>query len=72
MIFHRNKKYTIKKKRAMNGLHEVDVENKDFIAKVICGAGFVFLAFATAVQAIKGEQALLKITMRTSKWTING
>ena len=64
--------YKKEKKRAMNGLHEVDVENKDFIAKVICGVWFGFLAFATSVQAIKGNPVPSKITMGTHKWTING
>lgn len=64
--------YKKEKKRAMNGLHEVDVENKDFIAKVICGVGFGFLAFASAVHAIKGNSVPSRITMGTRKWTING
>lgn len=56
-ISKKNKRYYKKeKKRAMDGLHKVDVENKEFITKVICGVGFTFLSFATAVAAIKKHQ----------------
>ena len=48
--------YKKEKKRAMNNLHELDLENKDFITKIICGVGLSFLAVTTVIQTIKFNQ----------------
>lgn len=48
--------YRKERNRALEQLHIVDIENKDFIVKVICGVGFACLAFSKILDILKNEE----------------
>ena len=48
------------KEQGFNELHCLDVENKEFIVKVICGVGFACLAIAKAASVIQGNHKMIE------------
>ena len=60
--------YKKERNRALEQLHIADVENKDFIVKVICGVGFACLAFTKAVTTLQKKDGINKIVITDRKW----
>ena len=55
----KDRKFFKKEKlQALDGLHNLDIENKDFILKLLFGAGFACLAFAKLTSAIQGNHSI--------------
>lgn len=48
------------KDQGLDGLHYLDLENKEFIIKAICGVGFACLAFAKAASVIQGNHKMIE------------
>ena len=47
------------KEQGLEGLHCLDVENKEFIIKAICGVGFACLAFVKVASVIQENQKMI-------------